>query len=73
MPDGTAAAFSPETIAVTDRTVACDGGGGALGHPRVFLRIVDRDVGGIVDRDVVCPYCSRRFVLKEGAGHDGGH
>ncbi len=65
MPDGTAAAFTPETIAVTDRTVPCDGGGGALGHPRVFLRIVDRDV--------VCPYCSRRFVLKEGAGHDGGH
>ncbi len=65
MPDGTAAAASPETIAVADRTVACDGGGGALGHPRVFLRIADRDV--------VCPYCSRHFVLKEGAGHDGGH
>ncbi|MGC8475689.1 MAG: zinc-finger domain-containing protein [Acetobacteraceae bacterium] len=50
---------------MTDRTVACDGGDGPLGHPRVFLRIVEHDV--------VCPYCSRRFVLKEGAGHASGH
>ena len=62
MPDG---ALAPETILVADRTIACDGGGGALGHPRVFLRIVDRDV--------VCPYCSRHFLLKEGAGHASGH
>jgi len=64
MPEGAApAAF--ETILVDDRTVACDGGAGALGHPRVFLRIQDRDV--------ICPYCSRRYVLKEGAGHGDGH
>ncbi len=36
-----------EVIAVQDATVACDGGGGALGHPRVFLTLVD----GMV----VCP------------------
>ena len=46
-----------EVIAVQDATVACDGGGGVLGHPRVFLTLVD----GMV----VCPYCSRTYVLKE--------
>ena len=55
---------SVETIQVDDRTVACDGGDGPLGHPRVFLYIEDHEV--------VCPYCSRVFILNEGAGH-GGH
>ena len=54
-----------ETIHVDDAVVACDGGDGPLGHPRVFLRIVGRDV--------ICPYCSRRYVLNEGAGHDPAH
>ena len=54
-----------EIIKVDDRVVACDGGGGALGHPRVWLRIVAQDV--------VCPYCSRQYVLNEGAGHHEAH
>lgn len=63
MPDGT---LTPtETIRVDERTVACDGGEGPLGHPRVWLRIADREV--------VCPYCSRLFVLNEGAGEGHGH
>ena len=45
-----------EIIETADTTVACDGGGGALGHPRVYLTLV----GG----KVMCPYCSRLFVLK---------
>jgi uncharacterized Zn-finger protein len=66
MPDGAITAPKPiEVIDVNDRTVACDGGNGGLGHPRVFLRIADREV--------MCPYCSRLYVLNEGAGHDGGH
>ncbi len=52
-----------EVIHTTSRTVACDGGT-ALGHPRVFLRITDREVE--------CPYCSRLFVL-DGDGADHGH
>ena len=48
-----------ETVRVETRTVACDGGG-ALGHPRVFLSIGDE---GAVD----CPYCGRRYLLKPGA------
>jgi len=60
MPDG-AAPMTPssmvtptEIIHVDSRTVACDGGGDALGHPRVFLRIADEQT--------MCPYCSRLYV-----------
>ncbi len=49
-----------ETIEVETDTVGCDGGGGALGHPLVYLTLGKE---GRVD----CPYCSRRFVLKHGA------
>jgi uncharacterized Zn-finger protein len=55
---------APEVIEVQDTTVACDGGGGALGHPRVFLRIAAQ---GFVE----CPYCDRKFVLKAGAKASG--
>lgn len=48
----------PETIEVEDSTVACDGGGGALGHPRVFLTV---DADGKVE----CPYCDRLFVRRQ--------
>lgn len=48
-----------ETIEVTSHTVACDGGDGALGHPRVFLEIVEDE------HKVVCPYCSRTYVQVE--------
>ena len=54
-----------ETIYVDHRTVACDGGSGALGHPRVFLYIEQHSV--------MCPYCSRLYVLKDGANQGGGH
>ncbi len=65
MPDGAAIPTPTETIEVDDPVVACDGGGGALGHPRVFLRIEEQSV--------LCPYCSRLFLLKEGARHASGH
>ena len=51
---------APETIDVETTRVMCDGGGGALGHPRVFLEMGDEDF-------VECGYCDRRFVLKKGA------
>ena len=51
----------PEIIEVTTSRVSCDGIGGALGHPRVFLEMGDEPF-------VECPYCDRRFVLKAGAG-----
>ncbi len=55
-------ALAPETMEVTTSRVACDGGGGALGHPRVYLEMGDESF-------VECPYCDKRFVLKDGAGH----
>lgn len=56
----------PETVEVDQETVACDGGGGALGHPRVFLTL---DGEGKVD----CPYCGRRFALRPGTVRRAGH
>lgn len=53
---------APETLEVDSRRVSCDGGEGALGHPRVWLS-VDAEKGW-----VECPYCDRRFVLRDGAG-----
>jgi uncharacterized Zn-finger protein len=56
---------SIETIEVETPTVGCDGGGGALGHPTVFLTLGQ-------EGRVKCPYCSRHYVLKAGA-RTGGH
>lgn len=53
-------AEQPETIEVTMDRVACDGGGGALGHPRVYLTIGE-------DGRVVCGYCGRIYVKKQPA------
>ena len=53
----------PETETVETARVACDGGEGALGHPRVWLQI-PLETGW-----VECPYCDKRFELAEGAGH----
>lgn len=54
---------APETIMVRSHRIACDGVGGALGHPRVWLEMGS---AGFVD----CPYCDRRFVATTAAGHD---
>ncbi|HWA63849.1 MAG TPA: zinc-finger domain-containing protein [Caulobacteraceae bacterium] len=50
----------PELVTVRSRRVACDGVGGALGHPRVWLEMGEADF-------VECPYCDRRFVLAAGS------
>ena len=47
-----------ETIEVKENEIACDGGKGSLGHPKVYLYI-PRDKGNIF-----CPYCSKKYVLK---------
>jgi uncharacterized Zn-finger protein len=44
-----------EIVETEDTTVACDGNG-PLGHPRVYLTLVQGKV--------MCPYCSRLFVRK---------
>ncbi len=55
---------SPETIYVDDTTVGCDGGGGAQGHPRVFLSLASE---GHID----CPYCGQRFAARAPSGEVG--
>jgi uncharacterized Zn-finger protein len=52
---------APETEEVTRTHVACDGGGGAGGHPRVWLQIDPRI--GFVE----CGYCDKKFVLRAGS------
>jgi uncharacterized Zn-finger protein len=46
-----------ETIYINETVAACNGGGGVLGHPRVFLNLGR-------DGKIECPYCSRLFVNR---------
>ena len=52
---------APETETVSDMRVSCDGGEGALGHPRVWLSISHET--GMVE----CPYCDKRFLHEDWA------
>lgn len=61
-----AAPLVEDEITVTSRRIACDGGGGALGHPRVWLNLGE-------DGRTACPYCSRAFVLDPAADAASGH
>ncbi|GGE37666.1 zinc-finger domain-containing protein [Primorskyibacter flagellatus] len=49
---------APEIKIVDSRKIACDGGEGALGHPRVWLTIPEET--GFVE----CGYCDARYVLR---------
>ena len=49
---------------------ACDGGGGALGHPVVYIQLNTRKPHDVV----VCKYCSARFQMDPHFhGTAGGH
>jgi uncharacterized Zn-finger protein len=50
---------APEIIEVAQDAdqVCCDGGGGALGHPRVWYSFDGKD-------RVECGYCDRLFLKK---------
>ncbi|SLN29439.1 Zinc-finger domain protein [Pseudoruegeria aquimaris] len=50
---------APETVIVNTWRVSCDGGEGALGHPRVWLS-VPHDTGV-----VECPYCDKKIVHQD--------
>ena len=62
--DSATAKTPTEIIHVKTHAVSCDGGVGPLGHPRVYLKITGTQI--------MCPYCSRLFVLEPGA-RDSGH
>lgn len=42
---------------VQEKQVHCDGGAGALGHPRIFL-----EMGA--NTSVECPYCGKLFKYE---------
>jgi uncharacterized Zn-finger protein len=52
-----------ETIEIDEMRTACDGGGGPMGHPKVYLSLAP---SGRVE----CPYCSRLFVNRTGPSSD---
>jgi uncharacterized Zn-finger protein len=60
-----------EVIQVNERAVSCDGGGGRLGHPRVYLRM--QGPLGHPATQVTCPYCSRLYILSGDPAEDDGH
>jgi len=53
-----------DQIIVTAKRIACDGGGGALGHPKVWM-----DMGQ--STQVTCKYCDRVFILDANAKPNG--
>jgi len=52
----------PEIINVDKTSAVCDGGGGALGHPKIYLEMGSKT-------EIDCPYCGRQFVLSGEGGH----
>ena len=57
---------SKDVIIADTAEIACDGGGGPLGHPQVYLSFGDQ-------AEITCPYCSRRFRLAADAKIGHGH
>jgi len=53
---------APETRIVDSYRIACDGGGEALGHPRVWL-MIPHELGW-----VECPYCDAKLIHKDFEG-----
>lgn len=65
-PEPQSGTMPEDTIEVTTKRIACDGGGGALGHPKVYLEMGEKT-------EITCPYCSRHYVLAADAPVSAGH
>ena len=52
-----------ETIYINETVAACNGGGGPMGHPKVYLNLGPPG-------KIECPYCSRLFVNRAMADGD---
>ncbi|MHA7889217.1 zinc-finger domain-containing protein [Roseicyclus sp.] len=55
----------PETEIVSAWRVACDGGEGPLGHPRVWLSLSP------ATGEVECGYCDKKFIHEDFAQKAG--
>jgi uncharacterized Zn-finger protein len=53
----------PEIVYVAEKRIACDGGGGALGHPKVWY--------SLDDGEAECGYCDRRFIYDPAKASKG--
>ncbi len=53
----TTATGQAQPIETSDKTVACNGGGGALGHPLTYYTFGDK-------KQIDCRYCGQVFVKK---------
>ncbi len=53
-----------EKIVVQGHRIACDGGGGSMGHPKVWY-----EMGS--EHEVECLYCGRVFVQESAASAIG--
>jgi uncharacterized Zn-finger protein len=53
-----------EPIETKRSVVKCDGGGGPLGHPVIYLNLGKEE-------KIVCPYCSRYYVKFQGHSTTG--
>jgi len=42
--------------------ISCDGGGGASGHPQIWLTLIYDTKSN--ETLAICPYCSRQFVAE---------
>ena len=47
-----------EVIVVDSKKIACDGHSIASKHPLIYLNMGS-------DNNVVCPYCSKNFIIKK--------
>ena len=52
----------PEIIKINQTNAVCDGGGGALGHPKIYLEMGSKS-------EIDCPYCGRHFILTGDGAH----
>lgn len=66
MIQSTAKSAPEDVVMVTKWKVACDGGEGALGHPRVWLSI-PQDKG-----EATCGYCDKTYRIDR-AHAQGDH
>ena len=55
-----------DVVMVSSKRVSCNGGGGALGHPLVYMDMGDEDY-------VICKYCDKVFKLDPNAAPVGHH
>ena len=50
-----------DVVSVKTKKISCNGGGGSSAHPLIYLDMGEKN-------EITCPYCSKKFVLKQELG-----